>query len=31
LKREIYKISSLSNFSYTEAGKDKGASIREKV
>ena len=30
-KRDLYKISSLCNFSYTENGVDKGAAIRERV
>ena len=31
LKREIYKLQSLSNFSHVENGKDKGQSVREKI
>jgi ENTH domain len=31
LKREIYKLQSLSNFSHVESGKDKGQSVREKI
>lgn len=30
IKQEVYKISSLSNFSFSEAGLDKGKPIREK-
>ena len=30
-KRDLYKISSLCNFSYTENGVDRGAAIRERV